>query len=262
MLYYNLNIVLSVLIGFMLDAAPQDKSFKVPEYVGETMHYKLKYGIFNIGIATILCMEDTSGYGCIIRAEAQSSGILRIIKNLNYRFECCMDIETGLPNSAIMDLKDGNISVYNQVTFDQNSRTDSTIIYSQTTGERIVPKNIYDILSAYYHFRMNFLTESANKRVPVVIQTFIADELWDLRIKYEGEETIRTMYGKLPCLKYNPSTVVGDFFHKDDDMMVWFTKDEIPIPVKIRLNLKVGSIKGELHEYQMPKHKLSNLSIQ
>ena len=240
----------------MLDAASQDESLKVPEFVGETMHYKLKYGIFHIGNATVSCLEDPAGCGYIIRAKAQSSGLLKIFKDLNYRFECCFDITTGLPNSAMMDLKDGNQSVYNKVTFDQYSRTDSAIIYSQTSGVHIVPKNIYDILSGYYHFRMNFLTECANNAVPVVIQTFIADELWDLRIRYEGEETIKTMYGKNPCHRFIPSTVVGDFFHHDDDMIVWFTKDEIPIPVKIRLNLRIGSIRGELEEYQMPNRNI------
>lgn len=92
-------------------------------------------------------------------------------------------------------------------------------------------------------------------RQDVVIKTFFTDELWDLRIRYAGEETIKTKYGRLACHKYNPVTVVGRYFRHDDDMDVWFTKDEIPIPVKIRLNLKIGAINGELAAYQKPKNK-------
>lgn len=244
-----------------MGSAAQDTSFEVPDYGGEIMHYGLKYGIFNIGIASISCLEDTAGCGYIIKAEAQSTGLLKIFKNLNYHFECCMDSTTGLPNSAIMVLEDRNNSVYNRVTFDQYSRTDSAIVFSQTSGEHIVPKNIYDILSGYYHFRMNFLTNSSNIGVPVVIKTFLADELWNLRISYEDEETIKTMNGMITCQRFNASTVVGRFFRRDDDMYVWFTKDEIPIPVKVLFKLKIGSIKGELNEYQMPNYKLSKLNI-
>jgi hypothetical protein len=43
-------------------------------------------------------------------------------------------------------------------------------------------------------------------------------------------------------------------------MTVWFTKDEIPVPVRIRLNLKIGSIKGELYEYQMPVNHSSKMN--
>jgi hypothetical protein len=238
----------------MLYGASMDKSLTVDEYIGETMYFNLKYGIFNIGVASISCMEDQAGRGQIIQAEAQSSGLLKIFMDLNYRFECCMDPATGLPNSAIMDLKDGNNTVYNEVLFDHYSRNDSDIIISQTTGKHIVPKNIYDLLTGYYHFRKNYLAESIIDGQPVVIQTYLADMLWDLKLTYTGGETINTMFGQLSCLRFTSSTVAGRFFLNDDDMTVWFTKDEIPVPVKIRLNLKIGSIKGDLYKYQMPIH--------
>lgn len=250
----SLNVIFSILIVSVFDGTAPDKSSEVHEYVGETMQYNLKYGIFNIGVATISCFEDQTGCGYILKAEALSSGLLKIFKNLDYCFECCMDPATGLPNSAIMNLKDGNNKVYNKVLFDRYSRTDSAIIFSQTTGEHIAPKNIYDLLTGYYHFRKNFLAESINNGQPVVIQTFLADMFWDLRLTYTGGETIKTMYGQLSCLRFNSSTVAGRFFRHEDDMTVWFTKDEIPIPVKIRLNLKIGSIRGELDKYQMPIH--------
>ncbi|GAI98737.1 unnamed protein product, partial [marine sediment metagenome] len=237
-----LNLILATLIFSMHDVDSLDKSLMVNDYVGETMQYNLKYGIFNIGVASVSCLEDQAGCGYIIKAEAQSSGLLKLIKDINYRFECCMDPATGLPNSAIMDLRDGNHTVYNKVVFDHYSRTDSSIINSQTTGEHIVPKNIHDVLTGYYHFRQNLLNESINNELPVVIQTFLSDMIWDLRMTYTGGETINTMYGELSCLRFTSSTMVGRFFHNDDDMTVWFTKDEFHVPVKVRLNLKIGSL--------------------
>jgi hypothetical protein len=248
----HLFLIFSILITSIHQSAGPDKPFTGTEFVGEIMHYNLKYGIFNIGVATISCLEDQAESGYIITAEAQSTGLLRIFKDLNYRFECCMDPATGLPNSAIMDLRDGNNTVYRTSVFDRCSRTDSTIVISQTLGELIAPKDIYDILSGYYHFRKDFLAQSIINKHPVVIQTFIADMFWDLRLKYTGGESINTMYGQIPCSRFSSSTVVGGFFKNDDDMIVWFTKDEMPIPVKIELNLKIGSIKGELEGYQMP----------
>ena len=87
MFNYSLNILLSILIVSMLDGASQDKSFEVPDFGGETMQYKLKYGMFNIGVATISCLEDPAGCGCTIRAVAQSSGLMKIIKNLIILFK-------------------------------------------------------------------------------------------------------------------------------------------------------------------------------
>ena len=258
---YRIIILFSILIVSILDVSSQDTSFEVLDYSGETIHYRLKYGIFNIGFASISCLKDSSGSICNIKAEAQSSGWVKIFKKLDYRFECCMDLTTGLPNSAIRSLRDGRYNLYNEVIFDRHSRIDSTIALSQMSGKHTVSKNIYDILTGFYHFRQNFLKSSTINREDVVINTFFTDELWDLKIRYTGEETIKTSVGELECYKFSPITVIGRYFRNDDDMSVWFTKDEISFPVKIQLNLKIGSIYTELLEYQKPTQKLSKLSL-
>jgi hypothetical protein len=224
----------------------------VPDYSGEIISYNLKYGFFNIGSASISCLTDTTRLTRIIKAEAKSSRWMKIFRDLNYRFECCMDPATGLPNSAIRSLRDGRYNLYNEVIFNRYSRPDSTIVLSQMSGEHIVSKNIYDILTGFFHFRKNFLQASVLTGEEVVINTFFTDELWDLRIRYAGDEIIMTDHGEMACYKFNPVTVIGRFFHNDDDMTVWFTKEEIPIPIKIDLNLRIGSIHGELSEYQRP----------
>ena len=258
---YRIITLFSILIVSILDVSTQDNSFEVPDYSGESIHYRLKYGIFNIGFASISCLEDSSGSICYIKAEAKSSGWVKIFKKLDYRYESCMDLTTGLPNSAIRSLRDGRYNLYNEVIFDRYSRIDSTIALSQMSGKHTVSKNIYDILTGFYHFRQNFLEESTIDREDVVINTFFTDDLWDLRIRYTGEETIKTSAGEFECFKFSPITVIGRYFRNDDDMSVWFTKDEISFPVKIRLNLKIGSISTELLEYQKPTQKLSKLSI-
>ncbi len=239
----------------ILCGASYDKSVEVPDYIDESMHYRLKYGILNIGFASISFMEDPGRLSGSIKAEARSSGWIRIFKNLNYCFECCMDITTGLPNSANINLKDGKDSTNSTLIFDQNSRSDSTIVFCDKSGKHVVQKNIYDILTGFYHFRENSINENVSKKEDIVVKTFFMGELWDLRIRHAGQEIVNTKCGKLTCDKYNPVTVIGRYFHNDDDMSVWFTQDEIPIPAKIRLNLKLGSIHSELIEYQKPKSR-------
>lgn len=254
----GLHIICSILFGSVQEGNAPASPMRVHEYVGESMHYKLSYGLFNIGVASISCYEDQAGCGYIIRAEARSIGILKVFKNLHYRFECCMDPATGMPKSATTDLKDGRNISYNSVEFDYHSRTDSAIICSKSSEEQVyvVRRDIYDILTAYYHFRTNLFDERTLGGLHVVIPTFVADTLWDLRITYQGTETIETMYGQQSCQKFNSGTVAGKFFRHDDDMTVWYTEGEIPVPVQIQLNLKLGSITGELYKYRLPANPL------
>ena len=97
---------------------------------------------------------------------------------------------------------------------------------------------------------MNFISDKMIEGEVVLIKTFFTDELWDLRIRYSGNETIKTQYGDLKCYKYHPTTVIGRYFNHNEDMSIWFTKDKNPIPVKIMANLKFGSIILECTEYQ------------
>ena len=71
-----------------------------------------------------------------------------------------MDTITGLPIYAIMDLADRRYHAYNYTVFDHHSREDSSIVLSNRTGRNIVPKNIYDILTAYFCFRENYIPQS------------------------------------------------------------------------------------------------------
>ena len=243
-------IVLFSLI--LLSGLAPDNSNKIPDYGGEIMDYDVSYGIFNIGKARISFIDDSLSCGSHIKAEAKSIGIVKLFKSINYSFECCMDTIKGLPVNTIMSLTDRRCSVYNETIFDHYSREDSSIIHSQTSGMQVVPKNIYDLLTAYYYFRKNYIQQSVETGRDVVIEIYIADMLWDLRIRYVGRETIKTRYGKMECLKYIPSTIAGSFFKNEDDMTIWFTDDARHIPIKLRLNLIVGSVNGDLVGYQKP----------
>jgi hypothetical protein len=244
---YIIFFSLILLSGF----APEDRN-KVPDYCGEIMNYNVRYGLLNVGKATISFTKDSLGRGHHIKAEARSVGIVRFFKSINYCFECCMDTITGLPIDASMSLADRRCRVCNKTVFDHRSREDSSIVYCQMSGMHVVPKNIYDLLTAYYCFRKNYIEQGVETGQDLVIEIYIADILWDLRMHYIGRETIKTKFGKIECLKYIPSTVAGNFFKNEDDMIIWFTDDSAHIPVRLRLDLIVGSVNGDLVEYQKP----------
>lgn len=71
----------------------------------------------------------------------------------------------------------------------------------------------------------------------------------ELMFYYAGEEELKTIFGLQECYKYNPGTIAGRFFEREDDMSVWFTNTRPYIPVKFRLNLKIGAIQGVLVDY-------------
>ena len=238
---------------FLPDSSSQKKDFEVPDYDGEKMYYVARIGFINVGKGTISFMSDSLECGSFIKGETKSSGFARIIHRVHYIFECCMEPNTGLPNKSTRYISEGNHHSYNQVTFDRHTRSDSCIVNSDITGIMVTRKNIYDIVTGYYHFRKNFLKQDMIIGQEVVIKTFFADEEFDLRIRYAGKETITTRFGKMKCLKFNPITEVGRYFATENDMSVWITDDELLIPVRIQFNLTVGNLRGDLVRYEAPK---------
>ena len=252
MRYSQIVLYLFLILIFSSGSLPE-QNLKVPDYFGERMQYNVHYGLLNVGEAIITFADDSACFGGHLKALARSKGIVRIFKSIDYRFESCMDSITGLPKYASENLADRRHLVQNEVIFDQHSRNDSSIVYSQKSGMHVVPKNMYDLLTAYFSFRANYVSECIETGNEVIIKIFIADILWDLKIKYVGKEIIKTKYGRIECLKFNPSTVAGNFFKNEDDMTFWLTDDVNQIPVRIQLDLIIGSLIANLKEYQEPK---------
>ncbi len=246
----NIHFILVAILPLFLYPDYISPTIKeVPDYNGEVMSYNLKVSVFNIGKAIIL-FKDTSDCGSYIRAEAKSTGITKLFVTIHYLYDCCMNSSTGLPEKISRSLRENDFFEYNEVKFDHLSRKDSTILHSQLSGQKVVPKKILDILTGFYHFRKNYIDQCVRTKRDVVIQTYFTDEIWNLRIRYAGIETINTIFGKVRCIKFKPATIIGRFFRHDDDMTIWITDDKFKIPVRIHLNLKVGAIQGELVGYK------------
>ncbi|MEN8202630.1 MAG: DUF3108 domain-containing protein [Bacteroidota bacterium] len=219
---------------------------------GEEMHYKLRYSIFQVGVATVSCKEDRTGSIYHISVDARSNGLVKVFNNMHYRLECNVDPSTGLPDSAVINLKDRKHSLYNELYFYQDARPDSAMVRSKLSGEHIVSRNIYEILTGFYHFREELIASDKNPSQKVTIKTFYPDKPWELIFHYAEEEELNTALGSMLCYRYNPGTIAGRFFEREDAMSVWFTKEKPHFPVRFRLNLKIGAIHGVIVDYSKP----------
>ena len=89
---------------------------------------------------------------------------------------------------------------------------------------------------------------------------FLDDEVYNLYIKYEGKETVKTKYGKFRAHKLKPLLLKGNVFKGGEQMTVWVTDDENRIPVRIESPISVGSIKVDLKKHENLKYPMTAMA--
>jgi hypothetical protein len=201
--------------------------------------------MINGGVASLELRRDTfSGREVWHSAiEAKTTGMADAVYKVRDVYESYMNPATELPVKSIRNINEGRYHKYNVVLFDHATRKDSAILNSDLTGIHITPQGIHDILSCFYWFRNHHPQnmDSINKGDMIEITTWFADELYPIRLKYVGEEEIKTRAGKILCYKFNPVTEVGRLFKTQDDVSFWFSADKNFLPVKIRFDIFVGA---------------------
>ena len=222
--------------------------------VGEKVNYTVQYGIITGGSASLELNREELGGEEVWHSTltARTTGLADAIFKVLDIYESYIDPATGLPVKSIRNIREGRYRKYNEVLFDHETRADSAILTSDLTGIHIAPPGIFDILSCFYYFRNNIMPVDTNykKEGLVTIMTWFTDELYPIRLRYVGEDAIKTKIGKINCYKFNPVTETGRLFKTEEDVSFWFSADKNFLPVKIRFNIFVGSFSVEIVSYE------------
>ncbi|HEX7494695.1 MAG TPA: DUF3108 domain-containing protein, partial [Bacteroidales bacterium] len=177
---------------------------------GEKMTYTIQYGIITAGNATLNLVGDTLNGKEVWHAKlaARTTGMAEAFFKVLDIYESYIDTVTELPVKSIRNVREGRYRNYNEVLFDHESRSDSSILNSDLTGIHIAPPRIHDILSCFYYFRNHILPVDSNlkKGELTTIITWFCDELYPIRLRYIGTDVVKTKVGKIKCYKFNPVT--------------------------------------------------------
>lgn len=222
---------------------------------GETLKYRLHYGIIDGGLA-FLNIEEKVFEGKKVfhaKAYAKTSGMADKLFKVKDIYECYMDLETCRPIKSIKNIKEGNYKQYNEVYYN----FPANMAISKRTGEHAIPENIQDVVSSFYYAR-NSLFKNLIKGQVIPLNTFFDDKIYPLKIRFIGIEVIESEFGKINCLKFSPEVEPGRVFTTKDDLVIWISNDENLVPIRIQMNLIVGSVKCDLVAYEGLRKDLKN----
>lgn len=169
------------------------------------------------------------------------------------RYETYIDTGTLQPYKFIRNVDEGGFKKYENITFNQGANTAIT-----TQGIYKVPNCIQDVVGALYYARnIDFNKYKPGDKVPFFM--FLDNEVYNMYIRYEGKETVKTRYGKFRAIKFKPLLLKGTIFEGGEKMTVYVSDDGNKIPLRIESPLLVGSVKVDMMSYDNLRYPLSSL---
>ena len=169
------------------------------------------------------------------------------------RYETYIDTLTLRPYKFIRNIYEGGYRKYENITFNQTANTAIT-----TQGVYKVPDCINDVVgSVYYARNIDFNKYKPGDRIPFFM--FLDNEVYNMYIRYEGKETVKTQYGKFRAIKFKPLLLKGTIFEGGEKMTVYVSDDANKIPLRIESPLLVGSVKVDMMSYNNLRFPLTSL---
>jgi hypothetical protein len=225
---------------------------------GEKLTYSLKFGVIQAGQAVIVLQQANYQNMPVYHAKvtAQTVGLAEKLYSVKDVFESYFDMNSSLPHKAIRNVKEGNYTSYCELYFNHR---DTSVYSSKTDSLYKTLPGILDILSSLYYLRS--LDPNFFRTGDIIhVVTFWDDEIYPFHLRYKGKEIIKTKFGKIRCHRFDPIVEPGRVFKSENDMSAWFTDDKNFVPVRVRFELIVGSLRCDLDQYANLPYQLNIIS--
>ena len=250
MRYYFL---LPFFLLFNFSNAQNDMAFKN----GEWFKYKLSYsGWFKAGEATVNLNEDVNNNQLLhAKMIGKSTGAVNLFFKVYDRYESYFYKKNIKPYRFIRNINEGGYTKNIEILFDQTTKVAKVNnLKKKLSNNFSFNENSQDMVSVFYYLRNFFRIDDLDKNNEIAIDMFFDSENYSLKIKYLSTEIINTNFGKILCHKIQPYVQSGRVFKKDESLTMWISADKNRIPMRIKADLIVGSIRIDLDSFSNLNH--------
>ena len=225
---------------------------------GEWFKFKMSYsGWLKAGNASLTVKEtkldDKEVYHVV--GKGWTTGMIKWFFKVKDRYESYFDRTTLLPYKFIRDIDEGGHTKDLVIQFDQESN--KAYVHDKKKNTKKVfetSPNIQDMVSTYYYLRDRLDVNKLKIGDEVRIDMFFDEENYGFKLKYLGEDIINTDFGKIASLKFRPYVMAGRVFKEEESLTLWVSKDKNKLPLRIKADLRVGSLRADLEAFKGLKH--------
>ncbi|MBT8300148.1 MAG: DUF3108 domain-containing protein [Maribacter sp.] len=226
---------------------------------GEWLKFRMHYGWLNASYATLHVKSDSiNGIPVYhVVGKGKTTGFASIFFKVDDTYESYFGKVDGKPYRFVRKVHEGGYKKDIEINFDHEK--DKAVLDDKRSKKKLnftLQDSIQDLISAFYYLRNNYepkdlvIGEAINLKL-----LYDNDGIFNFKLKYLGNEIIKTKYGKVECYKFRPLVQSGRVFKEQESLTLWVSKDKNRIPIRIKADLAVGAIKADLDGYNGLKHQ-------
>jgi len=250
-------LLLLVLLNFTLLSA-QKKAYGD----GEWFKFRVHYGFVTAGYGTLQVEETVLNGKPVyhVKGFGETVGLSSLFFNVKDDYQSYIDKEKDIPYRFIRKIDEGGHTKDIQIDFNRDSNI--AVIKNKKhnkTDAVSFPKDAQDMVSAFYYLRNHIDAKNIKEGESIDMDMFFDKENYKFRLKFLGREVINTEFGKIPCLVFRPYVQAGRVFKEKESLTVWVSDDENKMPLLVKADLAVGSLKASLIEFKGLQHSFKIL---
>jgi len=223
---------------------------------GEWLSFKMSYsGWLKAGKATLKLTEDKLSELYHVKAIGKTTGPIKWFFKVEDYYQSYFSNKSGLPKKFIRKINEGGHTKNLTIDFDQsNNKAIVNNIKKKSTKEFTTNEDVQDMLSIFYFLRNNYNLDQIKEDNDLSINMFFDSENYEFKMKFLGLDTINTKFGKIKCIKLRPFVQSGRVFKEKESLTLWISADNNKIPIRIKADLVVGSIRVDLEAFSGLNH--------
>ena len=238
--------IVFILLGF---DSQKDPAFNT----GEWFKFRIHYGLVTAGYATLEVSEAQIGSKKVFHAvgKGYTTGMSKLFFKVEDNYESYFDKQTGKPYQFVRQVNEGGYIINQIGNFNQDKNTVLVKNFRDNTEKSFAtPEKVQDIISTFYYLRNYPNVDKLKPGEAVNVDMFLDDKIIPFKLKFIGRENISTKFGTVPCMLFRPLVLSGRIFKEQESVTVWISDDDNKIPVRIKADLTVGSLKADLEGFK------------
>jgi len=220
---------------------------------GEWLKFRIHYGILNASYATMHLTSDVLDSIPVyhVVGKGKTTGFASIFFKVDDTYESYFGRGNGKPYKFIRKIDEGGYTKDIQIDFNYGNQKAVLKDFKNGTQMNIpINHSIQDLISASYFLRSNYDNDDFKEGQSIDLDMLFDDDgVFKFKLKYLGKEVLRTKFGKVECLKFRPVVQSGRVFKEKESLTLWVSNDLNKIPIRIKADLAVGSLKADLEAY-------------